>query len=309
MGIGGGKARWAMAGLAAASLGAGAGTAGAGTSRVSAATNPPRTGAQLDTFAGSCSAQGTDTFTPPVTNTPQLLTVSYDATGTCTGALNGTNVSNAAVKVRMTVRSYGSCSQAHTVEPGHSTITFADATTIRAAVEYTSMLTEINLAYQGQRSGSAHGHATSLTNRTPPDVALKCARQGDTQIPLDLSLSTDTPLVSQRLKSAANTPSVLPTSSPSSPRANTSHQRLRLYVHPKRARVGRRRSFAFRVTTAFGHPVSGAEVRFAGQRAHTGRRGVTRMIVTLHRPGRDTARAIKSGFRASQRTILARRRD
>jgi len=294
-----------VAGLAAAVAGGGAVPAGAGNPGF-ATTWAAWPGEQLDSFAGSCSARGTDTFTPPVTNAAQQLSVSYDAVGTCTGTLDGATVSNAPVEVHMTARSYGSCSQARAT--GQSAVIFADGTTIRSAVDYTSMLTEINLTYHGERSGLAHGHATSLTSRTPPDVALKCAREGDAQIPLDLSLTTDSPLVSHRASGPAGPSPSSPRPSHNSTGASVPRARLRLIVRPQRARVGRRRTFSFRVATAHDHPVSGAVVRFAGRRARTGHKGVARMIVKLRRPGRDTARATKPGFHATQHTVLVRPR-
>ena len=157
----------------------------------------------LDSFAGSCSLEGTDTFTPPATNTMQHLTVRYDARGTCTGTLNGRKVSNAPVEMHNFSHSYGSCPNAHTTGPGPGTIRFADGTTIRYSVEFTSVGTEVDLTMHGQRSGSAHAHATFLTQRTPPDVTLKCAGEGAAKVPMDLSLTTDSPLVSGHGRSVA----------------------------------------------------------------------------------------------------------
>jgi hypothetical protein len=157
----------------------------------------------LDSFAGSCSVEGTDTFTPPATNSPQHLTVRYDARGTCTGTLNGRKVSKAPVELHNVSHAYGSCPNAHTTGPGPGAITFADGTTIRYTVEFTSVGTEVDLTFRGQRSGSARGHATFLTPRTPPDVTLKCAGEGAAKVPMDLSLTTDSPLVSGGRKAAA----------------------------------------------------------------------------------------------------------
>ena len=177
---------WLAGGLIAALAGGGFAQAGANV--------------KLDSFAGSCSLQGTTTFTPPATNTPQPLTTSYDASGTCSGTLDGRQVSNAAVKMHNVGQSYGSCSDAHTTAPGDGAITFADGTAVRYTFEFTSVLTEIDLTMYGERSGSAHAHASFLTPRTPPDVALKCAGEGVAEIPMDLSLTTDSQLVSRRGK-------------------------------------------------------------------------------------------------------------
>ncbi len=178
-------------------------------------------------------------------------------------------------------------------------------------MDYTSTGAEIDLTFHGQRSGSAHGHATSLTNRTPPDVALNCAGAGNKQIPLDLSLTTDSALTSARAPVAPKAPPGSPAAPPPppiSPVAAHPIKRLRLSVSPHSTRVGRRRTFVLRVTTKRGLSVSGAVVRFAGRRALTGRRGTARLAVTLRRPGRYTAHATKPGFRTTRRTVLARSR-
>jgi hypothetical protein len=178
-------------------------TAVATAALVSGGLAPAHAKAGLDSFAGSCSVQGTDTFKPPATNSPQALTVAYDARGTCSGTLNGRKVSNAAVQMHNFSHSYGSCPNAHTTRPGPGSITFADGTRVRYTVEFTSMGTEVDLTMRGQRSGSAHAHATFLTARTTPDVTLKCAGEGAEKVPMDLSLTTDSPLVSGQGRSAA----------------------------------------------------------------------------------------------------------
>jgi hypothetical protein len=58
--------------------------------------------------------------------------------------------------------------------------------------------TEVDFNFTGRRSGSANGHGSFLTSRTPPDAALKCAGQGDAELPMDMSLKTDGPLISAR---------------------------------------------------------------------------------------------------------------
>jgi hypothetical protein len=153
---------------------------------------------RLDSFAGSCSVQGTVAFSPPATNTLQPLTTVYDATGTCSGTLNGGQVSNAPVTMHNVGDANGSCPYAQTTEPGQGSVTFADGTTIRYRFEFTSVLTEIYFPMQGERSGSATGHGSFLTQRTPPDVALQCGGEGAAEVPMDLSFSTDSPLVSKR---------------------------------------------------------------------------------------------------------------
>jgi hypothetical protein len=152
---------------------------------------------KLVSFAGSCSLEGTTSFTPPATNTQQPLTTVYDADGTCSGTLEGMGLSNEPVKMHNVAPSYGACPYARTTAPGDGVITFSDGTAIRYSFEFTSVYTEIDLTMQGERAGSAKAHATFLTPRTPPDVTLKCAGDGVAEIPMDLSLTTESPLVSE----------------------------------------------------------------------------------------------------------------
>jgi hypothetical protein len=153
---------------------------------------------RVDSFSGSCSVQGTVHFTPPATNTQQMLDATYDAIGTCSGILNGRSVSDAPVSVYQAVHAIdGSCMHASTTEPGYGAMTFADGTTIRYSFEFDFVLTEGTFTFQGQRSGSAHGTGTFLTQRTPPDLALQCGGNGVSDAPMDVSLTTDSPLVSK----------------------------------------------------------------------------------------------------------------
>ena len=148
-------------------------------------------------FAGTCTFQGTVTFSPPATNTPQPLDTWYDATGSCSGELNGRAVTAAPVTWRSGVHGVdGSCRRANTTRPGRGTITFSDGTTIPFTFEFTYVATEGTWRITGHRSGSATAHASFLTDRTSPTVAEQCAGEGVTEIPMDLQLATTSPLVS-----------------------------------------------------------------------------------------------------------------
>jgi hypothetical protein len=143
-------------------------------------------------FDGSCSVQGTVTFSPPATNAQQSLDVVYEARGTCSGTLDGRQLSNAPVRMRNAARRVdGSCMHADTTHPGHAAIVFADGTTVRFGSEFHFVGTEGEFTLRSERWGSAHGHGSFLTTRTPPDIALQCAGEGAREAPLDVSLATD----------------------------------------------------------------------------------------------------------------------
>jgi hypothetical protein len=255
---------------------------------------------RADSFDGSCSLQGDVAFTPPATNTQTPLVYTYDASGTCTGTLDGRTVSDVPVKLHHSGPVDGSCLRARTTAPGQGAIAFADGTTIDYTLDFNFVLTEGDFELYGARSGTAQGHGSFVTQRTPPDVASKCYGEGLAEAPMDMTLSTDSPLVSERPAGDGEP------GTPGPGRGPGARKRLRLAVSPQAVRVGHRIAFRFRVVTSDLTAAPGALVRFAGRRVHAGRAGRATIVATLHRPGRWRARATKRGFRAAQVTVRAR---
>ena len=163
---------------------------GLGTLLISVAMAPARARDGTSAFAGSCDVKGTVQFNPPVTNSTQQLRVVYDASGHCSGTLNGRSISDVPIKLHHHAQSEGSCLGARTVTPGRGTISFPDGTVIPYRVEFRATGTEVEFTFAGRRSGEAAGHGSFLTTRTPPDAALKCAGAGNHELPMDLSLKT-----------------------------------------------------------------------------------------------------------------------
>jgi len=147
-------------------------------------------------FSGSCSLQGTVTFDPPAGDVPQPLAYSYDATGTCTGTLDGRTVNAIPVTVHHAGHSEGGCIQAQTTDVGTGAVTFASGESIDYTVDFTTDLTTVSFTIYGARSGIAPGSATFVTSRTAPDISAQCATQSVQTAAMDASLSTQTPLVS-----------------------------------------------------------------------------------------------------------------
>ena len=268
------------------------------------ALTPAGAGEALNSFDGSCSAQGTNKFDPPVTNTPQTLKIDYDGPGTCTGTLNGRKVSNAPVRWRATGRSDGACLRARSLDASGG-ITFADGTEIRYTFDFLYVASEGNQTWYGEKSGRAPGRGSFRTARSAPvnEVAAKCNAEGHRELPLDLSFTSETPLVSER-RGSDDGPGRRPAA-----RGGES-ARLRLAVRPRRARAGRRTAFRFRVIRAGrgGGPVPGAFVRFAGRTARTNRAGRARIAVRFRGAGRRGVRATLHGYRGARTTIRVRRR-
>ena len=152
----------------------------------------------VSTFEGSCAAEGTVTFEPGVTLIPQPLTYDFEGEAVCNGTLNGTEVKDAVVTMHQGGRSEGNCASARTTSPGPGAIRFSTGETIAYNIDFTFQGGQTDMVLWGSRSGKAPGKGTFRTDRTPPDAAAPCATTGIKKIPMDITFTTDTPLVSDR---------------------------------------------------------------------------------------------------------------
>ena len=151
------------------------------------------------TFEGSCSAKGTVHFDPGATYMTQPLHYDFSGDGTCTGTLNGTEVKDVGVSVHQYGAAEGTCTDAHTTEPGVGQMTFADGSVLTYTLEFTYSLPETDFTFHGSRSGEAHGTGTFQTDRNDPQTLPKCATPaGATDVPMDTTLTTDSPMVSKK---------------------------------------------------------------------------------------------------------------
>lgn len=167
---------------------------------------PASASAERNSFEGSCSAQGTTTFDPPVTNATRLTTFEFRGGGRCTGRLNGRDVSNAPARAHVVGPLKTSCAAGRGPEPARAKITFTQGThskrddvTIRAKfLDNTATGPNFEGRLKGKKSGSAQVRGTFVTPRTPPDITTKCFGKGISKVPTDVSFVTDSPLVSRR---------------------------------------------------------------------------------------------------------------
>ena len=151
------------------------------------------------TFEGSCALEGTVHFEPGATVLTQQLRYEFEGKGTCTGRLNGTGVKDVPIAAQQEGRAEGSCAQAHTTRPGTGALTFPNGEVLTFTLEFAYQFPETNFTWYGSRSGTARGKGTFRTNRTPPDTTARCATpDGASDVPMDLSLETETPLVSRK---------------------------------------------------------------------------------------------------------------
>src|SRR5204863_6509853 len=166
------------------------------------------------------------------------------------------------------------CTQAMTTAPWPGVLTFADGRRIHYTLDFESHGTELDGTAYGDRSGHADVSASFATQRTSPDVAAQCGGEGVKETPMDLSLTTKLPLVSDR-------------------------PQLNLSVRPRVVRAGRRTAFTFKAA-------QGALIRFAGKQAVAGRNGRATILATLRRAGLRRATATKAGFVPARISVRVR---
>lgn len=219
----------------------------------------------------------------------------YSISLSCTGTLDGHVVANTPVGLLAVGQPYGSCSQARTLAPCSAAITFPSGPTIGLTFDFATQGTEVYGIYYGQRWGYARAHATFATQRTGPGVVTACATGTASEVPMDLSLTTATTLVSAD-----------PGGAPGATHGFV--HRLRLVARPRTVVLGRRVTFAFRVMSSGGRPIPGASVRLGSHTARSGFHGRAWITTTFHRPGVVTGRATKPGWRGATITIVIVRR-
>jgi hypothetical protein len=82
-------------------------------------------------------------------------------------------------------------------------------------------------------------------------------------------------------------------------------EQMHLHATPAQAAAKQRQGFHFRVTSPLHRCRTGVRIRFAHQRAQTGRRGRAVIHAKLHNPGRHIAAAREPGCRDGRATVLA----
>ena len=149
------------------------------------------------TFEGSCSLEGTVIFEPGATFVAQPLGYDFTGEGKCSGKLNGKEISDTEVAVHQYGDAEGSCAQAQTTRPGIGEMTFPDGELLSYSLEFSYVFQKTNFVWHGSQSGTAGGTGTFRTDRTPPDTTARCATPtGATEVPMDITMQTETVMVS-----------------------------------------------------------------------------------------------------------------
>src|SRR3954454_2686948 len=173
-------------------------------------------------FDGSCQFSGTVDFSPGLTNTPQAVTDVAHATGTCSGTLDrgGRQVAVSNAPVQYVASDHGdnvTCGEEIAVGSGY--LQFAPGNRINFKLYEKRAAAAATLIVKGTDAGQGAGEA-HLSRDTDPVAALTaCGANGLERAPVDIHLTTSSPISgarapSQRLQatlrltsSTPNTPS------------------------------------------------------------------------------------------------------
>ncbi|MFL5884448.1 MAG: hypothetical protein ACJ77M_05210 [Thermoleophilaceae bacterium] len=168
-------------------------------------TAPAQAAHREHSFEGGCAIHGITKLGQPLQNTTDLVPNTYslyDATGTCTGTLDGKAVLNAPITAVGHGPCVGNCLLSKTTDPGQATFTFVngpgrgDDVPIDVRINFVVVLTETQFDIEGAKSGTATGHGTFLTGSDLGALLSGCDA-GTLQVaPFDLWLATATPLTS-----------------------------------------------------------------------------------------------------------------
>ena len=161
--------------------------------------NPGLAKGHTTTFEGSCLLKGTVVFEPGATVVPQPLTYDFTGEGTCSGKLNGSDITDAPVTSHQYGDAQGSCLQAETTKPGTGELTFPGGELLAYSLEFEYTFPETDFTWRGSRSGTASGTGTFRTDRTPPDTTARCVTPtGAVDVPMDVTIETDGVMASSK---------------------------------------------------------------------------------------------------------------
>ena len=125
----------------------------------------PAAGASANVVTGACTVSGSASFSPNgLTATPQTLTYNFSGSGTCSGTLNGTPITNAPVST--TASGSGTLSCAASVSTGGTgSLTFpAQGVSVGFGISLVGSGSEVEFALTGNSGGAGAGHATFAAN-------------------------------------------------------------------------------------------------------------------------------------------------
>lgn len=155
-------------------------------------------GSSASSFSGNCQLSGSVSFSPPLTTSPQTISQTVQAQGTCSGTFVDAGgrthqLNNAPVAYRGTERGADSSCGGGT-DSGPGQVTLAGGT-IRFTISETRATGVVVASATGAAGGSAKALAAPSPSESPAAIAQQCAGSGLKQANIQIQLST-TPTIS-----------------------------------------------------------------------------------------------------------------
>lgn len=152
--------------------------------------------AAANSLEGTCSLSGQLDFDQPLGNQPRETSFRDQASGTCTGTLNGVPAQNVPVVLRAKGSGTVSCLAAHTTSTGMLTLTpsTGGSVKIRFWTDVTGALTQLAARFGGAIAGQGIAHV-SLLPYADQSVMAACQAGTLRSARYDLVTRTITPMV------------------------------------------------------------------------------------------------------------------
>jgi hypothetical protein len=163
---------------------------------VVAATMPASPAAAANTMEGTCTLSGWVKLDPPVGNELREIRFRDQASGTCSGTLNGVPQQDAPVVIRAQGSGTVSCLAGQTTESG--TLTFTRGTKSDAddvKIHYSNNITGVSVEYVGTFHGAVSGEGIGNVRLLPDESGLAACEAGTLDfLRYDLVARTITPV-------------------------------------------------------------------------------------------------------------------
>jgi hypothetical protein len=143
---------------------------------------PVASASAANTVSGACTLSGTANFNSPLTAQPGANGYSFTGSGTCSGTLNGTQITNAPASASASGSGTLGCS-ASVATLGTGTLTVNGAT-IGFQIKLVGAGTEVAFALTGNSGGAGAGHASFALDAQ--QAASQCAGSGASSLPFSV---------------------------------------------------------------------------------------------------------------------------
>lgn len=143
---------------------------------------PVASASAANTVSGACTLSGNASFSSPLKTQPGPNGYSFTGSGTCSGTLNGTPITNAPASASASGSGTLGCSASASTS-GTGTLT-VNGTTIGFQLSLVGSGTEVTFALTGNSGGAGAGHASFALDAQ--QALTQCAGAGVTSLPFSV---------------------------------------------------------------------------------------------------------------------------